>query len=147
MKSTLPRLRETMEMVERYFTAQPDTILNHKPTSEKWSKKEILGHLIDSAINNIKRFTDCQISQRSYQMVEYRQAELVAVNEYQTADASELLNLWLALNRRIGAIMKNQTETSLSTPLVLSDGTPSDLKFLMTDYVDHLEHHVKQILG
>lgn len=39
----------------------PEDIAAQKPAPGKWSKKEILGHLIDSAANNHQRFVRLQL--------------------------------------------------------------------------------------
>jgi len=41
--------------------------------------------------------------------------------------------------------MKNQTEMTLNYEIEISEGEFSDLRFLMIDYVNHLEHHLNQI--
>jgi|TARA_R110000737_G_scaffold264685_1_gene272514 hypothetical protein len=61
---------------------------------KKWSKKEILGHLIDSGINNLQRFTEIQFSDRPYVIRKYNQNELVIVNDYQNAEIKEILDFW-----------------------------------------------------
>lgn len=121
--------------------------LTYKASPEKWSKLEIIGHLIDSAVNNLQRFTEIQFESKPYQITRYNQDELVKANAYQEADPERLAALWLALNQRILALMKQQTEATLAYPIILPDGEPSDLRFLMTDYVDHLEHHLQQLNG
>ena len=62
----------------------------------KWSRQEILGHLIDSAINNLKRFTDAQVSKGPYQLQPYDQNALVGINQYQSLSLTHLLTLWTA---------------------------------------------------
>lgn len=121
--------------------------LTYKASPEKWSKQEILGHLIDSAINNLQRFTEISFEPKPYQIRRYNQDELVKANAYQGAEINKLIALWLSLNIRILALMKLQTEATLSYTIILPDGELSDLRFLMTDYVDHLEHHMKQLTG
>ena len=70
----------------------------HKRAPGKWSKQEILGHLIDSAINNLKRFTEIQFLPQPYKVISYRQNELVEVNHYQNLPLAHLLDLWNILN-------------------------------------------------
>ena len=50
MKSSL---KELINQGASYISGCSEEILKKKPSPEKWSKKEILGHLIDSAINNL----------------------------------------------------------------------------------------------
>ena len=64
--------------------------LLRRPAPDKWSKQEILGHLIDSAINNLKRFTEIQFLPQPYSVISYRQNELVTVNDYQNLSGHPL---------------------------------------------------------
>ena len=68
--------------------------MSFKENSEKWSKKEILGHLIDSGINNLQRFTEIQFENKPYRIRNYKQKELVKANDYKKSDIKELLNFW-----------------------------------------------------
>jgi hypothetical protein len=111
----------------------------------KWSKKEILGHLVDSAVHNLVRFTEINYLEKPYYHRPYSQTDLVRLNQYQTMDINELTQLWLSLNKQIIRIFKNADEKTLDYQIILSDQSVIDLKFLMTDYVEHLEYHINQI--
>jgi hypothetical protein len=111
----------------------------------KWSKKEILGHLVDSAIHNLVRFTEINYLDKPYHHRPYSQNDLVNLNQYQTMDINELTQLWLSLNKQIIRIFKNIDDKALDYQIILSDQSAIDLKFLMTDYVEHLEYHINQI--
>ena len=144
MNETTTRLHQLLSSTEELLSQMPLSRLSHKPLPEKWSKKEILGHLIDSAINNLQRFTEIQYMPRPYAIRKYRQDELVVANHYQEAMVDELLMLWLALNRRIARVMDQQTEETLAYEILVDD-QKRDLRFLMVDYVDHMAHHLNQI--
>ncbi|WP_026705985.1 DinB family protein [Flavobacterium soli] len=116
-----------------------------KLSENKWSKKEILGHLIDSAINNIQRFTEIQTFEKPYKIRTYSPDDLVKSNDYQNKNNQELLDLWISLNVHALHIIKNQTEKTLAYKLILPNGEESDLKFLIEDYFEHLYYHLKQI--
>lgn len=146
MTETTKRLEELLKSGSAYLEVAPDSDLKRKRLPGKWSKQEILGHLIDSGINNLQRFTEIQFAETPYRIRKYEQDHLVIANDYQHAETGELLSLWLALNKRINQVMRQQTETALKTEIILPDGQLSDLKFLMVDYVDHLEYHLKQII-
>jgi hypothetical protein len=139
------RLNQLLEEMENLFSTHSIVEFDTKPSNLVWSKKEILGHLIDSALNNIQRFTEIQYSEKPYQVRKYNPDELVKANNYQYKDNGDLFQLWLQLNKQIGFIMHNQTQTTLQYSLILPDGQPKNLRFLMIDYVDHLEHHLNQI--
>ena len=147
MHQTTLRLEQLLTEASNYITSNSLSQFDIKPSPDKWSKKEILGHLIDSAINNLQRFTEIQFSKKPYQVRSYEQDLLVKANAYQSADISELLNVWIALNTRIKEIIKQQTEASLNYSLLLPNGEENDLRFLIDDYIDHLEHHLKQIMA
>ncbi|MEM6723466.1 MAG: DinB family protein [Bacteroidota bacterium] len=147
MESTIERLEHLLEQGRQYLAKADPNALMIRPDSEKWSKKEILGHLLDSAVNNLKRFTEIQFSEGPYLIVPYNQKGLVTANNYQAAELGELSNFWLAINQRIIQLMKHQTDTTLAYPILQPDGSPADLRFLMVDYVDHLAYHVRQIVA
>ncbi len=147
MKKTINHLEDLMHDALDFISNASNKKLSIKPAPEKWSQKEILGHLIDSALNNLQRFTEIQFSEKPYTIRRYNQDALVKANGYQSADLNELFDLWLCLNERISTIMKAQTEESFSFKIILPDGESSDLQFLMEDYVVHLEHHLKQVMA
>ena len=120
--------------------------MSRKISAEKWSKKEILGHLIDSGINNLQRFTEIQFEDKPYKIRKYKQNELVIVNDYQNSKTNEMVEFWLSINNRIKNIIELQNEKTLNYQVLLDKDNVSDLRFLMKDYVDHLEHHLNQIM-
>lgn len=128
----------------RYFPTMTQKMLEERKLG-KWSKKEILGHLTDSAIHNLVRFTEINYLEKPYYHRPYNQIDLVNLNQYQTMDIDELTQLWFLVNKQIVRIMKSVDNEALDCKIVLSDGTEIDLKFLVTDYVEHLEHHINQI--
>ena len=113
----------------------------------KWSKQEILGHLIDSALNNLKRFTDIQHAPHPYIIQSYRQDELVIANNYQNLPLDSLLDLWEALNRQIINVVRNIPADKLDYPVnpQYDNNEMRDLGWIICDYVAHLEHHLDQI--
>lgn len=141
------KLKELLTKGELHIKEIPENNFTKRPLENKWSKKEILGHLIDSAINNLKRFTEIQFSDKPYIIITYKQKELVLANHYQTTDSSQLLKLWLSLNYHILHLMENQTNETLAFEIIFDSENKSDLRFLMTDYVEHLEYHLNQILN
>lgn len=147
MKEAILRLEDLLNSGKKYVSETAEEELSLKTNPEKWSKKEILGHLIDSAINNLQRFTEIQFSPKPFKIKRYNQNELVISNNYQHASTFEILSFWLALNTRIIEIMKMQTPETLLYKIEVGEGEILDLRFLMVDYVDHLEHHLKQILA
>src|SRR5215470_14492664 len=77
----------------------PETTYSFKPSPNKWSKKEILGHLIDSAQNNIRRFIVSQYEERP--KIVYNQDQWVILENYQDYNVPDLISLWYLLNKHI----------------------------------------------
>jgi len=100
MIELIRNLENLVSEISKYVSETSDEILSEKTNPEKWSKKEILGHLIDSGINNLQRFTEIQFDEKPYKLESYNQNELVKANQYQGADSDEILNLLQAINRK-----------------------------------------------
>lgn len=118
-----------------------------RPAPGKWSKQEILGHLIDSAINNLKRFTEIQFLPQPYTVISYQQNELVIVNDYQNLQLQQLLDLYQALNRQIVSVVRNIPVEKLDYPVdpQYESKELKTLSWIICDYVAHMEHHFRQI--
>ena len=145
----LINLDNHLEGMNALFQNYSQEELWHKPAQGKWSKQEILGHLIDSAINNLKRFTEIQFLPQPYKVISYRQNELVAINHYQELPLAHLLDLWKVLNRQISYVVKNIQPEKLDYPVdpQYENGEMKNLGWIICDYVAHLEHHLSQITG
>jgi len=147
-------LQTAIQQLEKHISEVPDRfrqlsedIILKKSAPGKWSKQEILGHLIDSAINNLKRFTDSQCFPQPYKVIRYSQDDLVVINLYQQLPLEHLLPLWIALNQQIVYVISNIPADKLSYTIIIPSGESKTLEWLAIDYVDHMEHHLKQIFG
>jgi hypothetical protein len=146
MTETTNKLQHLLKSGLDYISQSSESEMSRKTSAKKWSKKEILGHLIDSGINNLQRFTEIQFYEdKPYKIRPYKQNELVKANDYQHTETNEIVALWLAINTRIKKIIDLQTKGTLSYAIDFGNSNISDLRFLMTDYVDHLEYHLNQI--
>lgn len=147
MGPTIEKLNNLLLQGQQYFNSADEKFLRQPLAAGKWSRKQILGHLIDSAINNLTRFTEICYQPQPYIYREYHQAELVEINNYQEMETWELLQLWLSLNKQIGRVMAAATDERLSLKIKFADGSISDLRYIMHDYPVHMEHHIRQIVG
>ncbi|MDB5005909.1 MAG: DinB superfamily protein [Mucilaginibacter sp.] len=118
---------------------------SYKPAPDKWSKKEIIGHLIDSAQINLQRFVRCTYEE-NFKLV-YEQVAWVEAQRYQEAHIYELLDLWRLLNLQIICVLKSYPANRLQAKCDNSKTTVSlhTVEWLAQDYVQHLKHHLKQV--
>ena len=121
--------------------------LSHKASPGKWSKKEILGHLADSALHSWQRFALAKGASEELLITPYPQDQLVEANAYQFRPIGEIIDLWRSLNRRIYHLIANFSEKELRLALKTSQEGVNDLAALAISYVDHLEHHLSQIFS
>jgi hypothetical protein len=110
----------------------------------KWLKKEILGHLIDSAANNHQRFVRAQFA-NPFVWPGYEQTAWVALQGYRERPWPELVELWVALNRHVAALIELVPAEKLSTLCTIGDHKPESLEWWMRDYLRHLKHHLAQL--
>ena len=110
----------------------------------KWSCKQTLGHLVDSASNNHQRFVRAQ-GQDAFQFSGYRQEHWVAVQRYDDRAWHDIVTLWASFNRHLAHVVEHIPEAHGSTLCVIGDNAPVTLRFLVDDYVVHLHHHADQI--
>ena len=137
---------------------QIDEAQSERPRAEDhWSSKQIIGHLIDSAANNHARFVLCQLKD-DLVFAGYDQEGWVRTNHYQERTWADLLELWRSYNLHLHHLMSHADKAKLTTPCTLHTlqeiafktvpkAEPVTLEYLMQDYVDHLKHHLVQILG
>jgi len=109
-----------------------------------WSRKQVIGHLIDSASNNHQRFVRAAL-QASLDFPGYEQDGCVRVQAPQEADWELLVSLWAAYNRYLAHVIDRLPESKLGTPCRIGSGEAVTLDFLAKDYLRHLVHHLRQI--
>lgn len=117
---------------------------SQRPAAGKWSKKEILGHLIDSAANNHQRFVRAQYTNPLI-LPKYEQDQWVSLQAYQDSDWRFLVNLWADYNRHLAHVISRVGQEYLTVQCKIGPYEPATLEFIITDYLDHLKHHLKQL--
>lgn len=142
----IARLGATLETAHPRLTALSEEDSRALGVGMRWSRKEILGHLVDSASNNHQRFVRAQRQPR-ISFPPYVQDQWIAAQAYGERPWAELIELWHLYNRHLLHVMKRVPATALANVCAVSDDEPSTLGDHMVDYVLHLQHHLGQILG
>ena len=110
-----------------------------------WCAREILGHLIDSACNNHRRFVIGRLPQTTT-FDGYEQDAWVSHQQYAREPWRDLVALWTAYNRHLAHLMANTPDAAAARPLATTWGAGEiTLAFLMDDYIVHLRHHLAQL--
>jgi hypothetical protein len=141
LSEQLVRVVETAELKLRKIS-EPESTKPALPGG--WSRKQVLGHLIDSASNNHQRFVRAAL-QPSLDFPRYDQDGNIRVQAPQEADWSLLISLWAAYNRYLAHIIARLPASKLETVCCIGSDEPVTLGFLASDYLRHLVHHLSQI--
>jgi hypothetical protein len=110
-----------------------------------WSRKQELGHLIDSAANNHLRFANAAI-QDEFRGPTYAQEEWVKLHGYDELPWTSLVHFWFRYNSLLVQVVQRIDSEKLATPCYVGSGAPVSLGELIHDYTLHMQHHLDQIL-
>lgn len=136
----------------RYLVTRSTELLNGAQNLEepyapgKWKRKQLLGHLIDSCSNNHQRIVR-GMSQTEVVFPGYDQEALVQVQRYAEAPAEVLISLWSSYNTHLAWVIEGLPIEKRSIPVTVGSDAPMPLEQLILDYVAHMEHHLRQLLG
>ena len=110
----------------------------------KWSPKQVMGHLIDSASNNHQRFVRAQQGP-DLVFPPYAQEHWVACQHYADRSWDDIVTLWHAYNRHLAHVVSRIPEDRRHVACTIESGGPVTLGFLAHDYGVHLRHHLAQV--
>ena len=155
MQDALADLRQTVATATARLQAMSEEEAARPKAAGKWSAKQIVGHLIDSAANNHRRFVLAQC-RTDLVFDGYEQADWVRVQHYDAEPWALLVALWQHYNLHLLHVIAHADADKLKTPCTqhtldriafqtVSAGEPTTLEYLMRDYVVHLRHHLGQI--
>ncbi|MDC2863633.1 DinB family protein [Bacillus sp. BP-3] len=113
MQKVVEGINYWIKRLPEEYNAMSEKEVYNRPFPNKWSKKEILGHLCDSAINNIERFIKIQYEEPVYVIQSYNQDRWVMVQNYQDRPLDEIVNLFQILNKQIVNLVKNIPDEKL----------------------------------
>jgi hypothetical protein len=144
MKNVADELRKIVELFTPMLQALNDPDIAQRPAPKKWSQKEILGHLIDSASNNQQKFVR-MMQGPHLEFPGYEQDAWVDLQNWSAANWESMTNLWASYNQHIAYLIETVDAKYLANSIRIDGTGPFTLEFIMPDYVEHLKHHLKQI--
>lgn len=143
IEKALNRLEYIINLTPKMLTKISEENMSTKPSPTKWSKKEIIGHLIDSATNNHQRFVRGQFE--NIPEISYDQNNWNEFSFYNQIESKQIISFWTIYNKQIIEIIKRIPKENLEKQIKIGNNILT-LEFLIIDYVEHLEHHLKQII-
>jgi DinB superfamily len=157
MEDLIEDFRRTVEEAAWRMLAMSEAESGRPRADGKWSPKEIVGHLIDSASNNHQRFVRAQFTDHLV-FPGYEQESWVRAQGYGDEPWPLLVELWRSFNLHLAHVMERAPESARRASreqhnlddigwIKIGEGKPATLEYLMRDYVGHLKNHLRQILG
>ncbi|MFK7844597.1 MAG: DinB family protein [Rhodothermales bacterium] len=156
MKETADKFRDLVENAAQSLLKLSTTEAAGKPAPDKWSPKEIIGHLIDSACNNHSRFVRAQLQDHMV-FDGYDQVAWVQLQGYQALGWHATVTLWAAYNMHLAAVIERIDDSVAHRKIsrhnlheiawkTVPQNEPATLAYFVEDYIAHMHHHLKQIL-
>ncbi len=141
MTGIAPELRQAVEQFFARHSSLPDSLTGIRLSEDRWSLKEIVGHLIDSASNNHQRFVRLQLSRR-LEFPEYQNERWLSVQRHNGLAWADLLALWRSYNLLLAHIIEQLDPESLDHVMV-SEEREVRLSRLISDYLGHVRGHLE----
>lgn len=141
---SVDRLQYLCQVIPPLLRLIPENEFSYNPTPGKWSKKQVLGHLIDSATNNHQRFVRVQFEELP--VITYDQDKWNSYSYYHKMGSIHLIALWSVYNQHLTELMKRIPSENLLRLCYTSRNEPVTLAYIINDYVIHLEHHLRQMI-
>jgi hypothetical protein len=141
---TAAKLLAEIDGAEPRLRAFDESQASASRAAGKWSRKQVLGHLIDSAANNHQRFVRGQ-EVDALVLPGYAQEHWVASQRYDSRPWSEIVGLWVAYNRHLAHVLANIPADKAEVPCSIGTYAQVTLGHIARDYVGHIRHHLRQI--
>jgi hypothetical protein len=137
------RLSWLIEHIPPLLNTLSEDDFSDKLNLDKWSKKQILGHLIDSATNNHQRFVRVQFE--DVPTITYNSDDWVETSKYQQMNSKHLLLFWTLYNQHLVELIKRIPDDKLLREC--NTHSTHTLLWLIEDYIRHLEDHLHQMVN
>jgi hypothetical protein len=147
MENIANELEGIVESFAHKFSQISEADFKAKPNPAKWSRQEVVGHLIDSAQNNLRRFV---VGQYDHQPnIVYQQDFWVSAANYNHQKKENVIELWRLINLQICVVLRAMPKENYSRICNTGKSTPElhSIEWLASDYVKHLKHHINQVIA
>lgn len=141
----IERLTILIDLVPQYLENENEDDFVLQPWIGMWSKKQLLGYLIDSAAIAHQRIVRAQYEEAP--IIFYNRKQWIDIQQYNSADSYDLIQLWKWYNKHLLHIIKNISFQNLEKKIWARSNNTYNLKLLINQYIEHMEKDLKQIIG
>lgn len=145
MKDLSQKLADTVTAAEAALRQVDDAQARVPILKGGWSRKQVLGHLIDSASNNHQRFVRAALQDSALEFPGYEQDRWAQLQDAQDAPWPLLVSLWAGYNHYLAHVLLHLPANKLQTACRIGGNRPMNLRELAEDYLRHLAHHMEQL--
>jgi hypothetical protein len=138
--------RADLNAIHAALVAYPPELAETPWRDDGWTRKQIVGHLLDSATNNRQRFVRAAIDGQ-YSGPAYAQDAWVAAHGYAGQSWETLLRWWQVEHEILAAMVDQIPENRLDASCTVGNNAPVTLRFLIEDYLQHQHWHLAQIVA
>jgi hypothetical protein len=147
-----PVTREINDLIEEWepkLLELSSEVITVPKNSQNRSIKQILGHLIDSATNNVHRYVHLQYRESPLEFPNYASEgnndRWIAIQQYQTEEWDKMVRLWLFLNYHLIHVIRHINPEKLDNVWIAGPGRNISLKEMVIEYLKHLKLHLAEI--
>jgi hypothetical protein len=147
-----PVTQEILSLIAEWEEKLPEVsgeILASRRNKQNRTIKQILGHLIDSASNNVHRIVHLQYRESPMEFPNYASEgnndRWIAIQDYQDESWTQLISLWKYMNLHLVHVVRNIRPDKLSNVWIAGVGRQISLQEMVHDYLRHLRLHLDEI--
>jgi len=143
------RMLELMAAWEPRLSALSEDVVSNRRNSQNRNIKQILGHMVDSATNNTHRIIHLQYQSSPLIFPDYaalgNNDRWIAIQNYQTENWIDLVQLWKYSNRHIIHVINNVNPDKLDNIWLSALDEEVSLRNMINGYLSHFELHLNEI--